>query len=153
MISNIRDFKNWTEISKGYYQYAVAENVRYEIMTLRQGAENIADCNALYVSVEWKDQTNCLHFLRYHICNGSLEACLELAEKDFEADYQEEKEYDPIATKEEKEYDPIATKEDIETLEKFLARPDTNHTLKPKEAKSLVCVIIDIYKTVKEKKE
>lgn len=138
---DIRDFKNWSEISKGYYRYVTAANACYEIMTVQQGAKTGPDYYALYVAGDWRDQTGGSYFKRETIrYSDSLEMCLAAAAKDY-------------IENQEKGYDPTVTKEDIETLEKFLSRPDTNHTLKPKEAKSLVRVVLDIYKTVKEKEE
>lgn len=137
---DIRDFKNWIQLSKSYFRYDIDTDACYEIMALRKGDKTEPDCYALYVTGEWRDQDGILHFTRNHICNGSRNECFEAAEKDFKEN-------------ETKECNPTVTKEDIETLEKFLGRPNASLTLYPEEGKSLVRMILDIYKTVKEKEE
>lgn len=140
--NHIEDIKNWTEVARGYYRYAVSSTESYEILALQKGAETGPDYYSLYRTSEEKDQTNTPYFRRECLKHyESLTTCLSIVVANFQCHLRD------------KEYDPVASKEDIENLERYLNRCDSTPTMEPNEAKSLVRVILDIYKTVKDNEE
>ena len=77
--------ENWTEITKGLYQYVVAASCCYEIHIIYHAkSTDILTANAsLYIVGYWTTaNSNCSYFERELLLNGPLIACLEKAVED-----------------------------------------------------------------------
>lgn len=133
-MSDIRDFKNWTQVCLGYYRYVVDANVCYEIIAIQEGAKNGPDYYSLHVTGVWKDSTETPFFQRECLASCEcLDKCLKIAEKDFEQnDYLSNEDIE----------------ENIETL-KYLAnakKDDRDVTFK--EIRFIARVVLKLYDKV-----
>lgn len=85
MIKDVKDLKNWVEVTKGLYRYTVTARVCYEIHILCWDKfDDISNAKAsAYVVSEWRNINK--HNLLERECLGaekSVTRCLELIEAD-----------------------------------------------------------------------
>ena len=88
----IKSLENWSEITKGFYRFIVAQKVCYEICVMYKPdkcdiAESIAN---LYFTVEWIMTDGSVVFMRSVMHYGLLKQCLSTAADDYEQSSQEE---------------------------------------------------------------
>ena len=81
----MRDLKNWTEVTKGLYRYAISDDCCYEIHIMYHAKDtDILTANAsLYIVGDWTTANGyCSYFERELLLNGPLMACLEKTVED-----------------------------------------------------------------------
>lgn len=135
-MTDIQKIEKWTEVSKGYWRYAVASKVCYELMALQQGSMTDLDYYALYVTGEFKDQTGTPYFKRK--CLKSCETlanCLYAASEDLKANPCDEE-----------GWQLKVTTEDIQIVKNLIEKPsDENFMIYPSEAKAIVKLVLATY--------
>lgn len=133
-MSDIRDFKNWTEVSRGYYRYVVGANACYEIIAVQEGAKTGPDYYSLYVTGVWRDPTETQFFKRECLASCEyLDKCLEFAEKDFEQnDYLSKEDIE----------------ENLETLKYLAHAKKDDRDVNFKEIRSIARVVLKLYDKV-----
>jgi hypothetical protein len=83
----MRDLKNWNEVTRGMYRYAIGADTCYEIVIMHQDeGYDILTANAdLYlVGVRTDKKNNLRFFERELLLSGSVTECLEKAVEDYE---------------------------------------------------------------------
>ncbi len=83
----MRDLKNWNEVTKGLYRFAICAGSCYEIAVMYHHEDtDILTANAnLYLVGTWTNKKNNLRFFeRELILTGPVFACLEKAVEDYE---------------------------------------------------------------------
>ena len=81
----MRDLKNWTEVTKGLYRYAISDDCCYEIHIMHHAKDtDILTANAsLFIAADWyTTNSDSSFFERRLLLNGPLMACLEKAVED-----------------------------------------------------------------------
>lgn len=82
------EFKNWKEISKGFYRYVIAANAAYEIQILFHdlGTDILTAQASLFIVGDWTSSKNGNSFFeRECLLEGKpVFECLEAAQKDYE---------------------------------------------------------------------
>ena len=81
----MRDFENWTEVSKGFYRYVIGANVCYEIHILYHAKETdiLTAKSSLFIVGDWLDNNRQSFFERECLLSEQpLFECLEAAERD-----------------------------------------------------------------------
>ena len=85
MIKDVKDLKNWVEITRGLYRYVVSAKVCYEIHILYWDKLNdisVAKASA-YIVGEWRDKNKHNLFEREClVAEKSVARCLEIIEAD-----------------------------------------------------------------------
>ena len=81
----MRNFENWTEVSKGFYRYVIGANVCYEIHILYHAKETdiLTAKSSLFIVGDWLDNNRQSFFERECLLSEQpLFECLETAERD-----------------------------------------------------------------------
>ena len=85
MIKDVKDLRNWAEITRGLYRYVVSARVCYEIHLLYwDKLDDISNAKAsAYVVSEWRDKNKHNLFEREClVAEKSITKCLEIIEAD-----------------------------------------------------------------------
>lgn len=133
----IKNFENWTEVSKGYYRYVVAANACYEIMAISKESKIGPDKYSLYVAGEWKDGVQGPYFERTCLRNcKTLHECLERAANDYE-NYLKNTDLFKV------------TRNDIEMVRNYILKEYPDDT--PYELKIIAKMVVEMYEKMNSK--
>ena len=81
----MNDIKNWTEVTRGIYRYAVSPGVCYEIhINYWDHMPELKTANAtLFIAGDWRDESNVRFFSRELLLNSEpVSKCVEFAVMD-----------------------------------------------------------------------
>lgn len=144
-MTDIQNFENWTEISKGYWRYVVAANACYELLALdkSEDASKEPDHYALYVTGDWIDKKTKKSFFQRECLMSykTLADCLYAAQEDYDANR------DIIGNSPKFE----VTVEDVATIQNFISKDEPK--MEFNEMKALAKVVLETYLTVMEMKK
>ena len=81
----MKDFKNWTEVTKGLYHYAIATNVAYEIHILywENGTDILTAKASLFLVGDWESDRRSYMARQCLLCEQPVFECLNRAVNDF----------------------------------------------------------------------
>lgn len=80
----LTNFKDWTEVTKGLYRYAISANACYEVHLIyyEEGTDILAAKANLYIAGDWYTNDSSFFDREFLLLDATVADCLEEAERD-----------------------------------------------------------------------